>query len=136
MAFVAAALVTIFRLGTRRNLVRWEFLIDAANTAMTALLALECADQHPAVLHALGYGCQVVVLFVILLIPQFTVTFLARQVCDIALRLRTSLQCKPEESGDHAVLVMRLPTPRTRTSPSQSATQACDADIPKQTLTH
>src|SRR5262245_42750813 len=41
-AFLGAAIVTLFHIGSRRNLQQWELLIDAANTVTSVLLALEC----------------------------------------------------------------------------------------------
>jgi len=135
VAFLGASIVTIFRLGSRRSLGRWELLIDAANTIMTALLAIESADRHPAVLHAFGYGWQVAILFLIFLVPQFTVTFLAREVRSIARRLRTSLPAqKPEEPIDRAVFIMPFPTPRAHTAPTQTVPQPHGPAREKETL--
>src|SRR5580692_7976971 len=42
-AFAAAAVVTIFHLDDIRNLRRWEFIIEAANTVTSVFLAWDCS---------------------------------------------------------------------------------------------
>lgn len=123
--FLAGAVVTIFHLGTRRDLRRWEFLIDAANTVTSALVALECADQHVNVLHALPYGWQAGFLFVVFLIPQLTVTLAVRQARDVARRLRRRSTPPPAD----AVLFIQIRAPR----PSMPGPSTCQVPTTEQT---
>lgn len=110
--FLGAAIVTIFHMGTRRTLRRWEILIDAANTVTSALLALECADQHIAVLHGFSYEWQIALLFLVFLIPQLTVTFAAREARDIARRLRPRARTCETTKLAQPLFVFLLPTAR------------------------
>ena len=109
--FLGAATVTIFRIGSRCTLRRWEMLIDAANAVTSALLALECADQHITLLHAFSYEWQVALLFFVFVIPQLTVTFAAREARDIARRLRPrDRACEPATVAQ-ALFIFQLPAP-------------------------
>lgn len=107
-AFLGAALVTLFKLGSPRNLCKWERLMDAANVATTALLALECADEQIEFLHVLSYGWRVALLFVICLIPQLTVTLAAREAREVARRLQRLSQRGHGEGQVRIMLVVKL----------------------------
>jgi len=94
-AFTAAAVVTIFHLDDIRNLRRWEFTVEAANTVTSLFLAWDCSAEATGTLHALPLAYRFGAFAVVFLMIQFTVTFIARRARAIARRLGRNTPPQP-----------------------------------------
>ena len=97
-AYLAACVVTIFRLDDERNLRWWEFLIDSGNMVTSCILAMKCAKQQFDIDLPISYGVRFALWLSVCLIAQFTVTFVARRARKISQRLYRQLNPKPAKA--------------------------------------
>jgi hypothetical protein len=89
--FVAAAIVTLFRLDDPDQLHWWERIIEGANSITSIILAWDAAAHDFSKVLELPRQWRFVVLLVIFIIVQGAVSFAARRARSIALRIRPSV---------------------------------------------
>jgi hypothetical protein len=77
IAYLAASTVIIFQLDDEKHLKRLETLIDVSNVLPSGILAVSCAKQDVEFAQPFPHFVRLSLYFLIFLIPQFLVTYLA-----------------------------------------------------------
>jgi hypothetical protein len=114
ISYLFACVVAIYRLDDERNLRKWEFYVDAGNSVMSLIIALECTRLQSLLTNQFPAYARFVFWFSVCLIGQFTVTFVARRARDVAKRIQDGMKAKSTKRSTHPARQKALPSTKVR----------------------